>query len=90
MPGNRALTPTPWTPTWPEAAGRPCGVEVEHTRAVSWVTAQVWAEVGSGFRVEADLSEILAESGPGVYTVQIWGKAGEERVALTNYAIWVE
>ncbi len=68
----------------------PLRVDVVHTRAVPWTTAAVWESAGSSFRVTADLAPILEDAGPGVYTVQIWAKAGEERVAVTNYSIFVE
>ena len=74
---NRANTP-------------PLPVDLAHTAAVPWTTAAQWEVNGSAFRVAADLTPILETSGPGVYTVQLWGKAGAERVALTNYSIFVE
>ena len=51
------------------------------TRRSPATTATLWEVSGSAFRVEADLAPILEAAGPGVHTVQIWAKAGEERVA---------
>ena len=68
----------------------PLAVAVSQRAAVPWVTATVWETGGSDFRVAADLTPVLKSSGDGVYTVQLWGKAGTERAALTNYAIFVE
>lgn len=74
---NRANTP-------------PLPVDLAHTAAVPWTTADLWKVNGFAFRVAADLTPILERDGPGVYTVQLWAKAGAERVALTNYSIFVE
>ena len=60
------------------------------TRRSPAATATLWEVSGSAFRVKADLAPILEAAGPGVYTVQIWAKAGEERVAVTNYSIFVD
>ena len=68
----------------------PLRVDVAQSRAVPWTNANLWEVSGSVFRVEADVALILEASGPGVYTVQIWAKAGEERVAVTNYSIFVD
>ena len=68
----------------------PLAVAVSQRASVPWVTAAVWETDGSDFRVAADLTPVLESSGDGVYTVQLWGKAGTERAALTNYAIFVE
>jgi len=55
-----------------------------------WVTALSWEDVNGRFRVQADLSRIVGDHGPGVYTVLVWGEADEEDVVLTNYSIFVE
>lgn len=68
----------------------PLAVSVAQRAAVPWVTAAVWETGGADFRVAADLTPVLENSGDGVYTVQLWGKAGAERAALTNYAIFVQ
>lgn len=68
----------------------PLAVAVSQRASVPWITATVWETGGSDFRVAADLTPVLESSGDGVYTVQIWGKVGTERAALTNYAIFVE
>ncbi len=73
----------------PRSSAPPLAVEVSHSAAVSWTTADGWEQQGPAFAVEADLSETLASYGASVYTVQIWGKRGEERVPLSNYAIFV-
>ena len=67
----------------------PLVVEVAQSAAVAWTTATRWKQDGPSFSVEADLGEIIGAHGSGVYTVQIWGRMGDERVPLTNYAIFL-
>ncbi|MCY4367398.1 MAG: hypothetical protein OXE17_14420 [Chloroflexi bacterium] len=67
----------------------PLPVEVGHSAAIPWTTATRWEQSGESFHVEADLSQVVARVGPGVYTLQVWGRQGYERVALTNYTIFV-
>ena len=44
-----------------------------------WVTASHWAVTGERFVVKADLSEVMDEHGPGVYTVVVWGRPERKR-----------
>lgn len=67
----------------------PLAVEVAHSAAVPWTTADRWFQDGSFFSVEADLFDIIRMNGNGVYTVQIWGRTGGERVPLTNYSVFL-
>jgi len=73
----------------PRSSSPPLPVEVERSAAISWVTAIRWEQSGQSFYVSADLSHLVPEVGPGVYTLQVWGRQGEERVALTNYTLFV-
>lgn len=73
----------------PRSSAPPLAVEVAHSAAVPWTTASRWIEEGSTFRVEADLADIIGAHGPGVYTVQVWGRKGDERVPLSNYAVFL-
>jgi uncharacterized protein YkwD len=68
----------------------PLAVEVAHSAAVPWTTADLWLQEDSLFEIEADLAEVIGAHGTGVYTVQIWGRQGEERVPLSNYTIFVQ
>lgn len=56
---------------------------------VPLITAEVWEISDNIFKIEADIILAIDELGPGVYTVVVWGKAGDELVPLTNYAIFV-
>ncbi len=68
----------------------PLPVDLAHTAAVPWTTADRWQVNGAAFRVAADLTPVLEIAGPGVYTVQLWASSGAEKVDLTNYTIFVE
>ena len=56
---------------------------------VPWITADRWQADWGGFSLEADLRDLLAEHGPGVYTVALWGNAGFGRsVQFSQYSIF--
>ena len=65
-------------------------VDVAMQVPAPWVTAQQWQVTDSGFTVRVDLSDVLDESGAGVYTVIVWGESDGETVNLTAYPIFVE
>lgn len=67
----------------------PLRIEVAQSASVPWTTADHWEQSESYFSVSANVAEVLSTEGPGVYTVQMWGRHGEERVPLSNYAIFV-
>ena len=56
---------------------------------VPWTVADTWRLSGSTFAVRADISEVIDERGPGVYTVAIWGSHAEGLKQLTNYSVFV-
>ena len=62
----------------------------EQSITVPWITASEWTANGETFSVTADLGGVLAEHGPGVYTVVVWGDIGEERAPISHYAIFHE
>ena len=57
-----------------------------------WVTAIEWVANGADFSVRADLSKVLADNGPGVYTVIVWGwlPAAGEKIIISEYSIFHE
>lgn len=73
----------------PRSAAAPLQIKVAQSAAVPWTTATRWRQSGQSFSVQADVAPILEKFGAGVYTVQIWGRRGEERAPLTNYTIIV-
>ena len=58
---------------------------------VPYTVADIWQASNSGsFEIEADISAVIDDLGPGVYTVLIWGSNKGEKVPLTKYSIFVE
>jgi hypothetical protein len=53
------------------------------------VQAAVWEVSSGGFSIQVDISNAMAQNGPGVYTVLLWTKTGDEHVPITNYSIFV-
>ena len=57
---------------------------------VPWITASEWTARGTDFSVTADISRLLSEYGPGVYTVLLWGEMDGEDVPVSQYSIFHE
>ena len=57
---------------------------------VSDITASEWQVNGGKFSVKADLSGLLKEHGPGVYTVLLWGTLDDEAEVISQYSIFYE
>ena len=55
---------------------------------VPWITAQRWDVNGDNFRIRADISDILAKHGAGVYSIFVWGIVDSEDVVLSQYSIF--
>jgi hypothetical protein len=54
------------------------------------IVAEFWEAGPSGFfRMLTGIGPFLTQYGPGVYTVVIWTKTGDQYVALTNYSLFV-
>ncbi len=54
---------------------------------VPWLTASEWAVGEESFSVNADLSDLIAKHGDGVYTILVWGNIGGERAVISEYSI---
>ncbi len=74
---------------WAEARDASQSQE-EVTMTVPWVTAEAWTATGQRFFVRANLSEVLAEHGAGVYTVLVWANLDGEVVPISRYSIFHE
>ena len=72
-----------WQQSYDASQDRP-----ESTITVRWVTASEWRVKGTSFSVKADLSDVLAVHGPGVYTIFVWGIIGGESAVLSEYSIF--
>ena len=60
------------------------------TRTIPWITASEWTANGTAFSVDADISGLLSEHGPGVYTILMWGEIGGEDVPVSQYSIFYD
>ena len=59
----------------------------EQVIIVPWVTARSWRAGEASFEVSADIGELLAQYGDGVYTIMLWGKIDGEDVVISEYSI---
>ncbi len=64
--------------------------QAEQAITVPWLTARKWEAQGANFSVTANVSGLLAEHGPGVYTLLLWGELGGENVPVSQYSIFHE
>ena len=55
---------------------------------VPWVTAREWTARGESFAVKADIGDLLARYGKGVYSLIVWGNIGGDRVVISEYSIF--
>ena len=55
---------------------------------VPWITTLQWTARGESFSVRADLSDLIAQHGDGVYTILVWGKLGIEDKVISEYSIF--
>ena len=55
---------------------------------VPWITAYHWTAAGVDFAVQADLNSVIAQHGPGVYTVSLWHQNIDEGVKISGYSIF--
>ena len=60
---------------------------------VPWITALEWTTSSDAFAVRADISDLLARHGDGVYSITVWGVIDGERVdgereVISEYSIF--
>ena len=55
---------------------------------VDAITASRWNLSGDHFEVRADLTSVLEDYGPGVYTVVLWGDLGRGSEVISEYSIF--
>ena len=56
--------------------------------AVPWVTAREWMARDRSFAVKADIGDLLAQPGSGVYSLTVWGSVGGEDAVISQYSIF--
>ena len=62
----------------------------EQTIPVPWITASKWTARGTDFSITADISGLLSQYGPGVYTILLWGEMDGEDVPISEHSIFYE
>ena len=55
---------------------------------VPWITASERTVSGNAFAMKADISRILDQHGPGVYSVALWGSVGGADAVISEYSIF--
>ena len=68
---------------------RPIPLSPPKIALVPWTVADTWQLSSSAFEIKADISAVIDEHGPGVYTVVIFGDHSGEKIPLTNYSVFV-
>ena len=58
------------------------------TRTIPWITAQNWRAGGDTFAVVADLSNLIRQNGPGVYTIVVWARLMGDDNVVSQYSIF--
>ena len=60
------------------------------TVTAQFITSSKWDVGDDRFDLEADVSDVLQDHGPGVYTVQVWARLDGEMEIISRYAIFHE
>ena len=55
---------------------------------VPWITALEWWVTGDEFHVAADITPVLEEHGPGVYSVMVWAPIDGVSAPISHYSIF--
>ena len=58
------------------------------TRSVPFIVADTWDATPTSLDAASDISKVLAEHGPGVYTVNVWGTVRGQDVPVAEYSIF--
>lgn len=56
----------------------------------AFITASVYDVAGDEFELEVDVSEVLDQHGPGVYTVQVWATLDAEPAVISAVSVFHE
>lgn len=60
------------------------------SRTVPFLMAFEWTVLDDDFAVGADMSRILKQHGPGVYTVMVWGTVDGEAIPIATHSVFYE
>ncbi len=53
-----------------------------------WITASRWTASGANFATRADITDVLAKHGDGVYTITVWGPIDGEEQVISEFSIF--
>ena len=85
-------TPAPQSPAeakqFRAVADAAAAVVPEQSTIVQLITALEWTVSEESFSVTADLSQVMAKHGSGVYTVVVWGNVDGEDVVISRYSMF--
>ena len=85
-------TPAPVSAADAEALWREAKTRWEDSEdvflTVRWIPANTWRIYGAMFEVIADLSEVVEEYGPGVYSAIVWAPVNGEHAVVSEYSIF--
>ena len=89
------VSPEAAPPSSPEEAHRywqqaSSSISITTAVTVPYMIASEWTAVRGSFSITADVSEVLASHGPGIYTVVFWGKLGGTKEIISEYSIFHE
>ncbi len=56
---------------------------------VLWITAERWEVTPNKISISADISDLVAEYGEGVYSIVIWADVDGDDVPISEYAIFI-
>ena len=71
-----------------EAAYQASQLRPELPIIVPWITALEWTASADAFAVRADISDLLAIHGDGVYSIKVWGVIAGDDVVISEYSIF--
>ena len=58
------------------------------TITVPWITSQKWSNKDRDFTIAADLSDVIAKHGTGVYSLVVWGGIYGADAVISQYSIF--
>ena len=64
-------------------------IKVTRHLRIPWITADEWSVTNDAFNISADISDLLAQHGNGVYTIFLWANINGEQTPISEYSIFI-
>lgn len=90
LTGNWRWTEDAYVDTNVNFCPDPHGPPLRVGSVVPWITARTWNVTPNSFSITADLSDVVDDHGPGVYSIMVWGTIGGEDVVISQYSIFYQ